>query len=207
MDLARQALGFLEASLIDDILGKSEIVEIPSGTEILGEGQYVKVIPIVLDGLVKVYTSAQERELLLYYIEPEESCVMSFAACLRNEKSKVFAITEKDSKVLLLSVDYLQDWIKKYPNFNHLFYQQYNKRYSDLLDTIEHVLFNKMDIRLHDYLLERVRLTDKNPLRISHRQIANELGTAREVISRTIKKLEAEDKVIQHAHEIEVLKW
>lgn len=206
MDQARKALSFLEATLIDDILDKSDILDIPSGTELLKEGQYVKVIPIVLEGLVKVYTSAKERELLLYYIQPEESCIMSFAACLKNEKSKVFAITESDTKALLLSTEYLNDWIKNYPNFNHLFYEQYNKRYSDLLDTIEHVLFNKMDVRLYDYLLERVNLTSRNPIKISHRQIANELGTAREVITRTVKKLETDGRVIQHPQEIEILK-
>ncbi len=158
------------------------------GTEILREGQFVKVIPIVLNGLIRVYTRRKERDLLLYYIRPNESCIMSFAASLKNEPSKVFALTEEDTTALLLPVDKVSSWIKQYPNLNDLFYQQYNLRYSELLDTIHHVLFEKMDTRLYDYLKEKVNLTNKNPLKISHRQIASELGTARKIISRVIKK-------------------
>jgi CRP/FNR family transcriptional regulator len=88
-----------------------------------------------------------------------------------------------------------------------LFFQQYNLRYSELIDTINHVLFDKMDKRLYDYLQEKVIITQKNPLKISHRQIASELGTAREVVSRVMKKLEVEGKVKQTGNYIELLPW
>jgi CRP/FNR family transcriptional regulator, anaerobic regulatory protein len=203
-ELAR-ALSHLSSHLVAEILTASATAEIPKNTEILREGQYVKVIPIVVQGLIKVFSRHEDKELLLYYIKPNESCVMSFAASRGNEPSRVFAITEEDTTALLLPVDKVSDWTRQFPDFNTLFFQQYDLRYSELLDTINHVLFDKMDKRLFDYLVEKECLTNKNPLKISHRQIANELGTAREVISRVMKKLESEGKVKQHPSSIEIL--
>ena len=200
-----KALSHLNPDLISEIIEMSTVQEIPSETKVLREGQYVKMIPIVLEGLIKVFTRHEDKELLLYYIQPNESCVMSFAASLKNEPSRVFAITEENTTTLLLPVDQVNKWIKQFPDINTLFFQQYNLRYSELLDTIHHVLFNKMDQRLYDYLNEKLNLTNKNLLKISHRQIANELGTAREVISRVMKKLENEGKVKQHTQGIELL--
>ncbi len=198
-------LSHLDKNLVTEIIANSVEQKIPKNTEILRAGQYVKVIPIVTEGLIKVFTKYEDKELLLYYIKPDESCIMSFAASLRNEPSKVFAITEENTTALLLPVDKVADWTKQFPDINLLFFQQYNQRYSELLSTINHVLFDKLDKRLLDYLVEKVRLTHKNPLKISHRTIATELGTAREVISRVIKKLENEGKVKQHFNQVEVL--
>lgn len=197
-------LSILSPELISVLMEESLEKEIPSDTEILREGQYVKVIPVVLEGLIKVFTRHEDKELLLYYIRPQESCIMSFAASLRNEKSTVFAVTEEDTTALLLPSDKIQQWLKQYPEINNLFFQQYNIRYTELIETIQHVLFDKMDKRLYDYLLEKVSLTGKNPLNISHRQIANDLGTAREVITRVLKKLELEGKVKQLSNSIEI---
>ena len=195
----------LSIALQEQITNNSALVEIPADTEILREGQYVKVIPLVLEGLVKVFTKYEDKELLLYYIQPNESCVMSFTASLKNEPSKVYAITDENCKLLLLPVDKVAQWIGEFPDLNNLFFQQYNLRYSDLLETINQLLFDKMDKRLLDYLKEKVALTKKNPLKLSHRQIASELGTAREVISRVMKKLEQEAKVKQLSNTIEIL--
>ena len=200
-----QALAHFHPDLVAEIKSSAIHEEVPKEQEILREGQYVKVIPYVLDGLIKVFTRHEDKELLLYYIRPNESCIMSFAASLKNDPSKVFAIAEEDSSVLLLPADKVSQWTKRFPDINALFFQQYNLRYGELLDTIHHVLFDKMDKRLFHYLREKIRVTKTNPLKISHRQIANDLGTAREVISRTMKKLEAEKRVKQHANSIEVL--
>ena len=200
-----KALAHLNRDLVSEITAAAITKEIPKESEILREGQFVKVIPIVLKGLIKVFTRHEDKELLLYYIRPNESCIMSFTASLKNEPSKVFAITEEDTAALLLPVDKVSAWTKQFPDINTLFFQQYNLRYSELLDTIHHVLFDKMDKRLFDYLQEKVSVTNNNPLKISHRQIANDLGTAREVISRTMKKLETEKLVIQHSNSIEIL--
>lgn len=199
------SLRWLNPELVDEITKMVTVHHFPENETILKKDAYVKVIPLVIDGLIKVFTKQDDRELLIYYIKPDESCIMSFTACLKNEPSKVFAITEEETTALLLPVDKINKWIKAYPDFNQLFHQQYNLRYNDLLDTINHLLFDKMDKRLYDYLLKKKELTKQNPIKITHRQIASELGTAREVISRVIKKLENEGRVTQYNNSIEIL--
>lgn len=195
----------LPKDLATVILNNSSVQIIPKRTEILREEQYVKVLPIVVDGLVKVYSRFDDKELLLYYIEPTQSCVMSFYAALKNTPSRVFAETEEDSTVVLIPVDNLQEWIKGYPDFNVLFYNQFNLRYSELLDTISHLLLDRMDKRLFDHLARKIELSKSDVIKISHTQLANELGTAREVISRTMKKLEIDGKVNQDSGVIKII--
>jgi CRP/FNR family transcriptional regulator len=130
---------------------------------------------------------------------------MSFAAGLKNEPSNVYAETEEDATALLIPIDKIRGWINEYPELNALFFQQYNVRYGELLETIQDVMFNKMDKRLYDYLKEKSELLKSNPLKMSHRQIAGDLGTAREVVSRVMKKLENEGKVEQQTKGIKIL--
>lgn len=205
MEIEKNMLSFLKPDLVSKILSESTIKEFPKGTELLREQQYVKVLPIVINGLVKVYSRFDEKELLLYYIEPNQSCVMTFYAALKNTPSKVFAITEEASRVILIPVHLLPNWLKEYPDFNELFYNQFNLRYSELLDTIGHLLLDKMDKRLYDHLKKKLELTSGNAIIMSHNQIANELGTAREVITRVLKKLEIDGKVIQNGGEIRII--
>lgn len=200
----KQQLSYLPSDLIKEIQDSSTIQSIPKGTEILREGQYVKVVPIVLEGLIKVFTRHDDKELLIYYIKPSDTCIMSFASGLKNEPSPVFAITEEDTKAILMPVDKIPFWTRNFPDINALFYQQYKLRYNELLETIHHVLFDKMDKRILDYLKEKIRLTGKNSIKISHREIANELGTAREVVSRVLKKLEVEGSVAQDSDGIKI---
>ncbi len=205
IDFDKSILSFLSPDLIEKIVAKSSVMEIPKSTEILREEQYVKVLPIVINGLVKVYSKFNDKELLLYYIEPAQSCVMTFYASLKNTPSKVFATTEEDSKILLIPVQYLPAWLNEFPEFNELFYNQFNLRYTELLDTISHLLLDKMDKRVYDHLKKKIELTKNNKIKISHSQIATELGTAREVVTRVMKKLEIEKKLIQNAGEIGII--
>ncbi len=196
---------YFQDALVAELVTHGIEKQFEKETELVREGQYIKVIPLVISGLIKVFTRFEDKELLLYYIKPNESCVMSFSAGINEVPSKIFAITEEDSHVLLIPVEKLSKWMKDFPDFNTLFYTQYNMRYADLLSTINSLLFEKLDKRVYDYLKEKVAISQKNPLKISHRQIANELGTAREVISRIMKKLETEGKVKQFATTIEIL--
>lgn len=190
-------LAFLQAGLRQEILDRASVKVFPDKTELIREGQYVKVVPVVLRGLIKVFVSVGERELLLYYIGPEESCIMSFAASLHQSPSRVFAITEEETEVLLLPADQVSGWVRRFPSFNTLFYQQYHKRYEDLLQTIQALLLDKLDARLMKYLTEKAEQKGSKQLNIRHREIAAELGTAREVVTRILKKLESEGRIRQ----------
>ena len=195
----------LSQQLTSEIMENSNIIDIPGNVEVMREGQYVKAVPIVTKGLIRVYTRNEDKELLLYYIQPGESCIMSFDACLKNIPSKVYASTEKDSSVLLMPTDNVFRWMKEYTEFNSLFFLQYNLRYNELLIMINNLLFEKMDVRILELLKAKMKVTGINPVKISHRQIANDLGTAREVVSRVMKKLEHEGKVKQLATEIKII--
>lgn len=190
--------------LLSAIAGAGQLQDVPADKEILREGQYVRMIPIVLEGLVKVFTRVEEKELLLYYIGSAQSCIMSFSAGLNQSPSRIFAITEEPSLLLLLPADKLNGWIREYPAFNELFYHQYNLRYTEMLDTINSLLFGRMDHRLYNYLLEKSKLKGEKILDIRHKQIASELGTAREVVTRVLKKLEQEGKIRQTPAGIEI---
>lgn len=196
---------YLGTELIGEILSASVIQDFPAETELIREGHYVKVIPVLLKGLVKVFTQIEDKELLLYYIKPEQSCIMSFSSSLKNEKSRIFAITEEPSTILLMPSEKVTKWVTSLPSINLLFYQQYDLRYSELIDAVNRLLYFKLDKRLLEYLREKVKLTGKNPVKISHKEIAHDLATAREVISRLIKKLESQGLVRQLHDQIEII--
>lgn len=190
--------------LKDDILRKGIVKVVPKGVELIREGQFIQVVPLVLTGLVNVLTRYEDRELLLYYIRPEESCIMSFFGVLRDETSRITARTEADSELLLLPSDTLREWLLKFPALHLFFHQLNNLRYLDLLDTIHEVLFEHLDGRILNFLREKARLTGNPFIRIRHRDIADALGTSREAISRVTKKLEHEKKIAQYPDGIEV---
>lgn len=196
---------YLGKELADAILTISSVQGFPEATELVREGQYVKVVPLVVDGLVKVFTRKEDKELLLYYIQPRESCIMSFTASIRNEKSKIFAVTETATTLVLIPADKINNLVNQYPALNQLFYQQFDLRYTSLIETINALMYERLDKRLMDYLHEKITITGKNPLPISHKEIATDLGTAREVISRLVKKLELNNKLKQHQNSIEIL--
>ncbi|HKJ78146.1 MAG TPA: Crp/Fnr family transcriptional regulator [Prolixibacteraceae bacterium] len=193
-------------TLKEKILEYSEIKDIPAGTEVMKEGQFIKLIPIVLNGLVKVSTRHEDKELLLYYIEPNETCIISFNAALTNTPSKAFALTEQDTKVLLMPSNKVFNWINEFPELINLFFNQYNTRYNELIEMVNKVLFEKMDKRLFEYLLTASKISDEDIVKRSHQQIANDLGTAREVISRVLKKLEYEKMIVQDKNGIKITK-
>ncbi len=205
LNLVRKFLPAIGTELQQAFSQDGVIMDFESDIEILREGQSVKMIPLVLEGLIKVYTRNEDRELLLYYIEPSESCVMSFLAGIKNKPSKIFAITEKPTKVILLPSHKVEGWTHQFPALNALFYDLYNTRYSELIDTLNQLIFQKLDGRLYDYLKEKSRVKSTSLLNLRHREIALELGTSREVITRVLKKLEKEGKIRQQDNGIEIL--
>jgi CRP/FNR family transcriptional regulator len=165
--------------LVEEIIVESVLSVVEKGTIIMRAGQYLKQLPILLEGNVKVYTQNDEKELLLYFIQPSQSCIISFYAAINNHPSRIIAVTEKESTILLVPAHIINDWISKYPGFNRLFFDLYHARYLDLLETINQLIFNKMDDRILHYL-RTMQLREKTEfLEVSHHQIARDLGTAR----------------------------
>lgn len=201
----RKQLYFLGKELLDELISNGQQVVVPANQELIIENQYVKILPLVVEGSIKVYIQSESKELLLYYIRENQSCIMSFSAIMQNEKSKIFAQTVKDSEILLIPATKLIELVRDYPQLNSLFYKQFDLRYSDLLETIKDLIFHNLDQRIINYLQQRSQNTQQSVLKITHKEIADDLGTAREVVSRVLKKLEKEQLISQNLGEIRIL--
>lgn len=162
-----------------------------AGSVIVNENASIRSIPIVTKGLMKVIRTEEDgREILLYYIKAGESCIMSFLGGLHNETSKVKAEVEEDAEILFLPMDKVSFLIKEYPEWLDYIFRLYHKRFEELLDIINAIAFKKIDERLLSLLQKKKELANSNLLNITHEQLANELGTARVVVSRLLKQLE-----------------
>lgn len=170
--------------------------EYEAGTVLLDENAHIRSIPIVARGTLKVMRTDEDgKEILLYYIQSGESCIMSFLGGLHNETSKVKAEVEDDAEVLFLPMDKVSLFIKEYPQWLDYIFRLYHKRFEELLEIVNNVTFKKVDERLLSLLYKKQEITGSNILNITHEQLANELGTARTVVSRLLKQLEDIGKV------------
>ena len=161
------------------------------GEVILDENSSIRAIPIVTKGTLKVMRTEEDgREILLYYIKAGESCIMSFLGGMHDEKSKVKAEVEEDAEILFLPMEKVSLFIKEYPEWLDYIFRLYHKRFEELLEIINAIAFKKMDERLLNLLHKKEELSGSKILSITHEQLANELGTARVVVSRLLKQLE-----------------
>jgi CRP/FNR family transcriptional regulator len=166
------------------------------GEPILNERAYIKAIPIVTEGSIRVMrTDYEDREILLYYIKAGESCIMSFLGGIHNDTSKVNAIAEEDTEVLFIPIDKVGLLIKEYPEWLDYIFKLYHKRFEELLEVVNAVAFKKMDERLLDFIKMKCELNQSKTLIVTHEQLANELGTVRVVVSRLLKQMEEEGLV------------
>lgn len=168
-----------------------------AGSVILNENAYIRSIPIVTKGVMKVIRTEEDgREILLYYIKAGESCIMSFLGGLRNETSKVKAEIEEDAEILFLPVDKVSLFIKEYPQWLDYIFRLYHKRFEELLDIVNAIAFKKVDERLLNLMKKKSELTQSKTIHVTHEQLANELRTARVVVSRLLKQLEENGVVL-----------
>lgn len=172
-----------------------EAVCITANSTLLKSGSYIKVIPIVLKGRIKVIRKDNsEKEILLYHINPNESCILSITSAINNKKSRVEAVTETDSEIILVPAPKVKEWMDKYSGWRKFLMKLYNERLTELLGIVDEVAFKNMDFRLIERLKEKLKPNSKE-IEITHQKLADELGTAREVVSRLLKKLENEGKI------------
>ena len=182
--------------LLDKLYKYSVSKEYEAGDIIVGENSQIKSIPIVTKGAMKVVRTEEDgREILLYYIKAGESCIMSFLGGLHNETSKVKAEIEEDAEILFLPVTKVSEFIKEHPEWLGYIFKLYHKRFEELLGIINEIAFKKVDERLLNLLEKKAELTQSNTLHVTHEQLANELGTARVVVSRLLKQLEENGEV------------
>ena len=161
------------------------------GDVILNENAYINAIPIVTKGNIRVLRTDEDgRELLLYYIKAGESCIMSFLGGMHHDTSKVKAIAEEETEILFIPIDKVSLLIKQFPEWLDYIFRLYHKRFEELLEVVNAVAFKKMDERLLQFIKKKCEITNSHTLYVTHEQMANELGTARVVVSRLLKQME-----------------
>ncbi len=176
-------------------LEELQSTNLPPDSILLKSGSYIKVIPLVISGKIKVIkTSDSDKEILLYHIMPAESCILSITASFNGEKSKVNALTETDTEIIIVPATKIKEWMNKYSSWRTFLMKLYNERLVELLSIVDEVAFKHVDYRLIERLKEKSDNNTKE-IYITHQQLADELGTAREVVSRLLKKLENEGKI------------
>ena len=207
INIREQFQYLFEPELINEIETKAKQLSIPTGTVIIEIGQLIKQMPIILSGSIKVTRIDEKgREILLYYINPAESCAMTFTCCMEHFPSEIKAVAEDDVEMLSLSFTLMDTWMTKYPSWKTFVMKTIRLRFNDLLKTIDHIAFQKLDERLVSYLKEKAKTTGSTLLNLSHQQIADELATSREVVSRLLKKLEIDNKLLLYRNQIKIMK-
>lgn len=195
-----------ELDLRNKLLENAKMAKFNKGDVLLKKGQYVKLLPLVLNGAVKVVREDEEgREILIYYIKPGESCALSFSAYMNNKQSDIKAVCDEETQLILVPSSLVKDWLRLYPSWQQFALQLYDIRFAELLHTVEDIAFKKMDERLVDYLKEKLSLQNRETLHITHQQIAQDLATSREVITRLLKQLAQKGMITLARNEIKII--
>ena len=186
---------------------RARMISAKEGAVILDIGQTVRSIPLLLQGVLKITRiDEQGKELLLYYLHANESCAMTFTCCMQQYPSEVKASAESDVEYLAVPVSAMDEWLTKYPSWKSFVMRTIRSRFNELLNAIDQLAFQKLDERLEHYLKEKSRSTGSTLINLSHEQIANDMASSREVISRLLKRLENEGKVLLYRNQIKIMK-
>ena len=195
-----------ELPLIEEINKVATFVEVPAGEDLIKPGQYIKSMPLLLSGSIKIMRPDKEgNELLLYHLERGNTCAMTMTCCVGNTKSEIHAVTETPVKLLMIPVAKMEEWSSKYKTWRNFVFSSYHTRMMELLESIDNIAFNKMDERLENYLNDKIKILNSKHIYTTHKDIAADLNTSRVVISRLLKKMENIGKIELHRSFIEVL--
>ena len=198
--------GIFESALIQEINQVGTYREIEAGTEIIRSGEYIKSIPLLLSGAIKVIREYDDgEELLLYYVEEGNTCSMSMSCCVEQRKSQIKAVAELETLLIMIPIKKMEEWLGRYQSWRTFVFSNYQNRIEEVLQSLERVAFERLDERLEDYLREKARINSERSVYQTHKEIAEELHSSRVVISRLLKKLEQMGTIKLHRNHIELI--
>lgn len=205
--LVEQAYGAIfEPELVAEILEIGSFRELSGGVKIMDIGQYVKGMPLLLSGAIKVLREDDDgNELLLYYLEKGETCSMTLSCCMGDAKSEIRAITEKETQLIMVPIGKMEEWTARFKTWRNFVFESYHQRLNELLATLDSIAFDQLDARLVAYLKEKARINQSDSIKNTHQEIAYELNSSRVVISRLLKKLEQMGKIQLHRNYIKIV--
>lgn len=195
VDLFEKLNSFSEPELQKEILKNGKIIKASKGDILIREGQYLNFLPIVIQGLLRVYQENEDREILLYYVGPEQTCMMSLSAAYFDYYSTANGIAVEPSEILVLPAHLIAEWQLKYPSWNKFILRTFKSRYDELLNAFGNVAFKPINLRVKEYFSDYVKNYGTTKIPISHQTLANELGTTRVVISRILKQFEKDNLI------------
>ncbi len=194
-----------EPPLLSILEKEAVLKEYKAGELIMRTGQYIKSTALVLEGRVKIYREGPEGgEFLMYYLGPGQACAVSLICAIQSSASEITARAEEDTQILLLPVQLMDSLIKEYKSWYQFVIQTYRSRFDELLAVVDDVAFRNMDERLEIYLNRYRDKTGKTVIELSHQQIAEDLNSSREVISRLLKKMEQRGLLKLNRNKIEL---
>ena len=194
-----------ERETVEAILEIGKLKKIKADDWMLDIGDPILYMPLLLKGQLRILREDEEgHELLLYYIRPGETCAMSLTCCSGNAVSNVRAVAEEDSELLLLPIQIIDEWTTKYPSFKSFILKTYQRRFEELLNTIDSIAFHNLDDRLSQ-LLKQKSEKEGSELKTTHQELANQLNSSREVISRLLKQMERKGKIQMGRNKITLL--
>ncbi len=193
----RDAYHFIfEEELILEIVKFGALKEVKAGETIINIGEYVKSMPLLLEGAIKILREDKDGdELLLYFLERGDTCAMTLSCCLGQTKSEIRAIAEKDTRLVMIPIEKMEEWTSRFKSWRNFVFESYHSRLSEMLDTIDTIAFLHMDERLMRYLQDKAKINRNEQIQVTHQEIAYDLHTSRVVVSRLLKKLELEGKI------------
>ncbi len=201
-----QSYGHLfERELLEEINQVGTFKEIPEGYKLIEIGEYIRSMPLLISGAIKVIREDSEGdELLLYFLERGDTCAMTLSCCIGQTKSEIRAVAELDTKLVMIPIQKMEEWTGKYRSWRNFVFESYHSRLMEMLEAIDSIAFMNMDERLLKYLGDKVKVTQDKMVHTTHQEIAYELHTSRVVISRLLKNLEKLGKIKLHRNNIEV---
>ncbi len=177
----------------------------PAGEVIIRTGQFIKSTALVLEGRIKIYRENEDGgEFLMYYLGPGQACAVTMICALQSQTSEIMAKAEEDTEVLMIPIQLMDTLMNQYRSWYQFVIGTYRQRFDELLTVIDHVAFRNMDERLEFYLSRLATTKGDNTIEISHQQIADDLNSSREVISRLLKKMEQQNLLKLHRNLIEL---
>lgn len=182
---------FTDPGLLQEILDKSQLIKLEPGKVLMEPGQFVKMVPLVLEGAIKIMRMDEEgKELFLYYLDPGETCALSLTCCSASKPSEIKAVVEENTLLLAVPVKVHEEFSDEFKQWKDFVSSTYQRRFQEMLEALDAVAFKRMDERLMRYIVTKMKQFKANELHTTHQEIANELGTSREVVSRLLKQLE-----------------
>jgi len=208
LQLLEQTFGSIFSdSLISELANSGRIVSIEEGESIISRNDIVKEVPIILSGTAKIVrTDEKGEEHILFYLNEKEACTATFSICAGNKHSEVDIVLETDATILLYPVKLMDYLTKEFPGWRYYICQNYNTRMKEFLQTMDTIVFMKMDERIFSYLQKASEALQTDMITITHQEIANDLSTSRVVVSRLLKQMENEGRLVLHRNRIELLK-